>query len=88
MSTDDPITPLDRHQARTAVTGALHEIVPDADVATLGDDVPFRDELELDSLDFLSFVELLSAACDVRIDEDDYRRASTIRGCIDLLTGT
>jgi len=51
------------------------------------DDTAFRAELELDSLDFLSFVEQLSSATGVRIDEDDYPRLRTLRSCVEFLTG-
>ncbi len=37
-----------------------------------------RDEFELDSLDFLSFVEQLSTRAQVRIDESDYPALATL----------
>lgn len=76
-------TPAD---ARAAVAAALIRIVPDADLDAIGDAAPFRSELELDSLDFLSFVESLSGATGVRIDEADYPRLGTIEGCVRFLT--
>jgi hypothetical protein len=51
---------LTQQNARTLVGNSLLRIVPDADLDALQDEALFRDELELDSLDFLSFVELLS----------------------------
>lgn len=65
-------------QAREAVAGALTDIVPDADIDAIPQDGVLREELELDSLDFLSFVELLSSRAQVRIDETDYPRLSTL----------
>lgn len=73
-------------QAREAVAAALKRIVPDADIEELGDDTAFRSELELDSLDFLTFVELLSKSTGVRIDEDDYPQLTTMRSCVAFLT--
>jgi acyl carrier protein len=72
--------------ARTAVATAIRRIIPDADLDDLGDEATFRAELELDSLDFLSFVEVLSEATGVRIDEDDYPRLSTMASSVDFLT--
>lgn len=69
------MTPQD---ARRAVAAALTAIVPDADIDALDDDAPLRDELELDSLDFLSFVEQLSTRSQVRIDETDYSALATL----------
>jgi acyl carrier protein len=64
---------------------ALHQVVPDADLDHLRPDEPLRDALELDSLDFLSFVEHLSAATGLRIDEDSYRKLTTYQSCVQFL---
>ncbi len=74
-----------REQARDVVERAVRRIVPDADVASVGDDADLRAAFELDSLDFLSFVELLATETGVRIDEDDYPELTTATGCTDLL---
>jgi acyl carrier protein len=72
-------------RARTMIQQALRRIVPDADFDILADDADFREELELDSLDFLSMIEDLSIRAHCRIDEDDYEHLRTMRGVIDLL---
>lgn len=77
---------MSRTQARDAVAIAHQHIVPDADLATLDDDGELRDELEIDSLDFLSLVELLSNRTGVHIDEDDYPRLRSMSTCIHFLT--
>lgn len=69
---------MNAQDAREAVAHALTDIVPDADLAAIPGDAPLRDELELDSLDFLTFVELLSTGAHVRIDELDYPRLLTL----------
>lgn len=73
-------------EARTMVDRAVRAIVPDADVAALSDDADLRRAFELDSLDFLSFVELLVTDSGVRIDEDDYPELTTMAGCAGLLS--
>lgn len=73
-------------EARTMVDRAVRKIVPDADVAALPDDADLRRAFELDSLDFLSFVELLVTDSGVRIDEDDYPELTTMAGCADFLS--
>lgn len=72
-------------EARSIVARAVRKIVPDADVEGLPEDADLRRTFELDSLDFLSFVELLVGDSGVRIDEDDYPELTTIAGCADLL---
>ena len=74
-------------EARRCVREALLQVVPDADLDHLADDEPLRDALELDSLDFLSFVESLSASTGVRLDEVDYPRLTTMESCVLLLSG-
>ena len=71
--------------ARAMVDRAVRRIVPDADTGTVPDDADLRRTFELDSLDFLSFVELLVEDSGVRIDEDDYPDLTTRAGCADLL---
>ena len=77
---------LTMQDARTLVGNSLLRIVPDADLDTLPDGAQFRDELELDSLDFLSFVELLSTGSGRRIDEDDYPRLRTMADYVTFLS--
>lgn len=79
MRTDD---------ARAAVRDALHRVVPDVDIADVSEDADLRDALELDSLDFLAFVENLSKGAGTRIDEDDYPRLDTVNHAVAFLTAT
>ena len=49
-------------------------------------DAGLRDTLELDSLDFLDFIEALSERTGRRIDEDDYPQLATMAGAVKFLT--
>jgi acyl carrier protein len=75
-------------EALETITQVLRRIAPDVDVDELPDDVPLRAELELDSLDFLSFVEQLSKTSGRRIEEADYDALSTKASCIEFLSAT
>lgn len=77
---------LNKTEARNLVAEAIHRIVPDADLDTIGEDVPLRAELELDSLDFLSFAETLAQRSGIEVTEDDYDRLVTMRTCVEFLT--
>ncbi|MFI1169364.1 acyl carrier protein [Streptomyces sp. NPDC020801] len=72
-------------EALALVREAITEIVPDADLSRLRPDDTFRDVLELDSLDFLGLVELLSERAGVRIDEDDYPELTTLARAVKFL---
>lgn len=78
---------MSREQAEESVREALRGFATQADISALGQDDPLRSSLELDSIDFLTFIERLSAAGG-RIEESDYPRLSTIRSCVDFLTHT
>ncbi len=69
----------------SVVRRALHEVAPDADLSTLGPDDDLRETLELDSLDFLQLVELLSERTRHRIDEIDYPRLATLASAVEFL---
>lgn len=73
-------------RARAALRSALHEVAPDVDLGTVDDDANLQESLELDSLDFLRLVELLSEATGVRIDEEDYPRLATMATAITWLS--
>jgi acyl carrier protein len=69
-------------EIRATVLRILGEIAPEADLTHLKPDVSFRDQLDLDSMDFLNFVIALDEELDVRIPESDYPKLSTLAGCV------
>lgn len=76
---------IDRTDALDMVREAISRVVPDADVAALRPDDAFRDVLEMDSLDFLSFVEVLSERSGVRIEDEDAFKLTTLSDSADFL---
>ncbi|WP_369386565.1 acyl carrier protein [Streptomyces sp. CG1] len=70
--------PLDHAEAMAVIRESITQIVPDADFTQVEPDDKFRDVLELDSLDFLSLVQLLSERTGIRIDEEDYPELTTL----------
>ncbi|MFE6691808.1 acyl carrier protein [Streptomyces sp. NPDC057743] len=67
-----------RDEALAIVKESLADVVPDADVTTLGPNDTFRDALGIDSLDFLTFLELLTKRTGVRIDDEDTPYLTTL----------
>ncbi len=65
-------------QAYQMICDVLAEVAPDANPESLAPDADLRDSLELDSLDFLNFIEQLGKLTGQRIDEDDYPRLVTL----------
>jgi acyl carrier protein len=74
-----------RGQVRATVLRVLGDIAPEADLASLRGDVPFREQLDLDSMDLLNVVVALHAALGVEIPEADYPRLATLDACVEYL---
>ena len=72
---------------RATVLGVLGDIAPEADLASLRPDVPFREQLDLDSMDLLNFVVGVHAALGVDIPEADYGKLATLDACVAYLEG-
>jgi acyl carrier protein len=70
-------------EIRQAILDILHDIAPDEDLGGLKEDVPFREQLELDSMDFLDIVMELRKRYRIQIPETEYTElasmASTVR---------
>ena len=73
-------------EARALVAREIRRIVPDADLDSLAPDADLRRTFELDSLDFLGFVELLVKDTGIRIDDEDYPALATMAACEEFLT--
>jgi acyl carrier protein len=74
-----------RDEIRATVLRTLKEIAPESEMAAVAPDVPFRDQLDLDSMDYLNFVIALHAALGVEIPEADYPKLATLEACVDYL---
>ena len=70
---------------KTVILRTLGEIAPEADLASLKPDVSFREQLDIDSMDFLNFVIALHEELHVEIPEADYPQLATLNGCVAYL---
>jgi acyl carrier protein len=70
---------------RKLVLECLVEVAPEAEPQALDPARAFRDQLEIDSLDFLNFVLGLERRLGVRIPESDYPRLASLAGCLAYL---
>ena len=57
---------------REEILDILEAIAPDEDLSQIDDAINFRDQLELDSMDFLDIVMELRKRHRIQIPEDDY----------------
>jgi len=70
---------------RDRVLEVLKQIAPEADLPGIDPAASFRDQFDIDSIDFLNFVVGLEEAFDVRIDDATYPRFSSLDGCVAYL---
>jgi acyl carrier protein len=72
-------------EIREAVVDILSDIAPDEDFTDLKEDVPFRDQLELDSMDFLDIVMELRKRYRIQIPEEDYPELISMQSTVAYL---
>ena len=72
-------------EIRAAVLEALGGIAPEAEFDHLAPGAELREALDLDSMDFLRFVQRLAAATGVDVPESDYEKLATLEGCVSYL---
>ena len=73
-------------QIRQVIMKILCRIAPDNDLSALKDEVPFREQMELDSMDFLDIVMELRKLYRVQIPESDYPNLISMDSTVTYLT--
>jgi acyl carrier protein len=73
-------------EIRKEVVNALTSVAPEIDPALIRPGVSFRDQLDLDSVDFLNFVLALHEHLGVDIPELDYPKLYTLDSAVAYLT--
>jgi acyl carrier protein len=74
-----------RDEISDAILDILGDIAPDEDLSDLKDDVAFRDQLELDSMDFLDIVMELRKRYRIQIPEEDYGQLASMESTCNYL---
>jgi acyl carrier protein len=74
-----------RPEIERAVQTALSSVAPEADFATFDPKQSLREQLDLDSMDFLNFVIGLHGALGVDVPERDYASLATAESAVDYL---
>ena len=68
-----------------AVKDIIATIAPDEDLSGLDPEKRLREQIELDSMDFLDIVMELRKRYGVQVPESDYGALATLQGCVDYL---
>lgn len=72
-------------EIQTQVMSALEEVSPGVDASAINPGAPFRDQIALDSVDFLRFVRNVSDRLGIVVSGLDYPRLSSLRGALEYL---
>ena len=72
-------------EIRSLVLEVIQETLPDEDVSQVKGDVRIRDQIEMDSMDFLDMIMELRKRYNVVVPEDDYMKLSTLDGAVAYL---
>lgn len=73
-------------EIREVIIEILGDIAPDEDLGSLDDAVAFREQLELDSMDFLDIVMELRKRYRVQIPEEEYGQLASMHSTVSYLT--
>ncbi len=74
-----------KQEIREAVLEILSDIAPDEDISELKDEVSFREQMELDSMDFRDIVMELRRRYKVNIPEEEYTALNSMASTVEYL---
>lgn len=74
-----------REDIKNLILDIIADIDEDAEFDTLKADQPLRDQLDLDSMDFLDIVMELRKRHQLQIPEDDYPQLASLDSCVNYL---
>jgi acyl carrier protein len=71
---------------RQIVIDIISDIAPDEDISTLDDKLSLREQLDLDSMDFLDIVMELRKRHKVEVPQEDYPKLASLDSCVTYLS--
>jgi acyl carrier protein len=75
-----------KEECKQVVLDIIAEIAPDEDLSNIKPDVRLRDQLDLDSMDFLDIVMELRKQHGIEVPEEDYPKLASLDSCAEYLT--
>jgi acyl carrier protein len=76
---------MNRQEIRDVILEIIQDIDEDSSIEQLKDDQPLRDQLDLDSMDFLDIVMELRKRYKLQIPEADYPELASLSSCVNYL---
>ncbi len=75
-----------KDDCKKLVLDIISDIAPDENLSDIKPDVRLRDQLQLDSMDFLDIVMELRKRHGIEVPEADYTHLASLESCADYLT--
>ncbi len=75
-----------RDEVQAVVFEAIKHVAPEAEPESVPKDVDFREELDIDSMDFLNVITAIHERLGVDIPERDYAKLYTVNGAVSYIT--
>jgi acyl carrier protein len=75
-----------KDETKQVVLDIIADIAPDEDISNLKADVRLRDQMQLDSMDFLDIVMELRKRHNIEVPEADYPQLASLDSCAEYLT--
>ena len=72
-------------EVNKVVRDALSNIAPEVDLDGINPAKDLRDQIDIDSVDFLNFVIGLHKALNIEIPDADVAKLTTLNGCVNYL---
>jgi acyl carrier protein len=72
-------------EVRQIVIDIISDIAPDEDTSTLDDAKSLREQMDLDSMDFLDIVMELRKRHKVEVPQEDYPQLASLNSCVAYL---
>ncbi len=73
-------------EVRQIVIDIISDIAPDEDTSGLDDAKSLREQLDLDSMDFLDIVMELRKRHKVEVPQEDYPKLASLASCVEYLS--
>jgi acyl carrier protein len=77
---------MEQTEVRQKVLDIIADVALDEDLSSLDDSVALRDQLDLDSMDFLDIVMELKKRHKIEVPQADYPELATMDSCVSYLT--
>jgi len=72
-------------QVKEIVLSIIESVAPDADISNVRGDVPLREQLDLDSMDFFDIVMELRKRYKVEVPKEEYEQLASLDSCATYL---